>query len=211
MIFTKYDTTRNSLIRRRANRDAIFNVLASEQTNIKDLKDKVQQLGDGITLVQTFATTLQSDVVHKFEDLLTRGVRAVFQEDVKIIIEFSSSANNVNADFMAVLPDGKKINIAVDGGGLRDLVGVLMRLLYLVLEPTMPSKIMLLDESFKALDANRAAIAFKFIADVARELGIQCVWITHAGAARAMSEVDGASVLEISKVDGVSQVKLVKE
>ena len=124
-ILMSYENTRTEVIKRRANRDAVANVLAAEQANIQELKTKAQMLADGVTLMQTFSNSLRSDVVQKFEDLLTKGARHVFQEDYKITIEFSNTANAVYADFMVTLPDGKKVNIINgEGGGLKDFVGV---------------------------------------------------------------------------------------
>ena len=206
-----YENTRTEVIKRRANRDAVANVLAAEQANIQELKTKAQMLADGVTLMQTFSNSLRSDVVQKFEDLLTKGARHVFQEDYKITIEFSNTANAVYADFMVTLPDGKKVNIINgEGGGLKDFVGVLQRMLYLILEPSVPSRILFIDESFKALDADRAPVAFKFVAELGRELGIQIIWITHADAAKAMADAEGTSILGVAKIDGESQAKLIK-
>jgi uncharacterized protein YjgD (DUF1641 family) len=210
MLLKNFEDTKTSLIKRRANRDAVANVLASEQDNITRLKDKVQQLTDGITLMQTFSTTLRSDVVGKFEDLLTKGVREVFKKDYKITIEFTNQANAVYADFYVTLPDGKKINLANgEGGGLRDFVGILQRLLYIILEPTQPSRILFIDEGLKALDVERSPIAFKFIAELTHELGIQVIFITHSQAAKAMSGTEGTSVVEISNDGDQSVVKVI--
>ena len=210
IILKNFEDTKTNLIKRRANRDAVAHVLAVEKENIEELKAKVTQLQDGISLMQNFTNTLRSDVVTKFEDLLTKGARHVFQEDYKVTIEFTNAANSVYADFYVTLPNGRKINILNgEGGGLKDFVAVLQRMLYIILEPSLPSRLIFIDESFKALDGERAQSAFKFISELAHELGIQIVFITHADAARAMSDTEGVSVLHVAKIDGVSQAKLI--
>ena len=67
-----------------------------------------------------------------------------------------------------------------EGGGMKDVIAVLNRILYLVLDPTRPAKILMLDENLKALDSWRAPSTFPIITKMARELGIQVVWITHS-------------------------------
>lgn len=208
-ILKTFEDTKTGLIRRRANRDAVANVLESERENIRELEAKVQQLGDAVTLMQTFSASLRTDIVQKFEDLLTKGVRQVFQKDYKITIEFTDSANSVYADFFVTLPDGKKVNLANEGGGLRDFVGILQRILYIILEPSVPSRILFLDENLKALDSERSPIAFKFISELAIELGIQMVFVTHSHAAKAMIDTEGVSLLEISNDGDQATAKII--
>lgn len=211
LILKNFEDTRMDVIKRRANGDALANVIASERTNIDELQEKVTNLTDGVSLIQTFSTTLRSDVVQKFEDLLTKGVRQVFNKDYQISIEFQNTGNSIYADFYVTLPDGKKINLANgEGGGLRDFVGILQRILYIVLEPTMPSRVLFLDENLKALDAERSPIAFKFISELAIELGIQVVFVTHSQAAKAMADNPGVSILEVGFDGTQSQAKVIK-
>ena len=210
-IVRAFEETSNSLIRRKANRDAIANVFKSEQANIAELKATVQRIGDGITLIQEFSNTLRTDVISKFEDLLTKGVRQVFKKDYKISIEFTNTGNSVYADFYVTLPNGKKTNIANgEGGGLKDFVSILQRILYIILEPNKPSRIIFLDENLKALDAERSPLAFQFISELIRELGIQCVFITHSNAAKAMAGAPGVSLIEVVNDGTEAQVKVVR-
>lgn len=210
-VLKNFETANIELIKRKANRDALANVIAAKQEDITTLQKKAQMLGDGVVLMQTFSNSLQSDVISKFEELLTRGVRQVFQKDYKISIEFQTTGNSVYADFYVTLPDGKKINLANgEGGGLRDFVGILQRILYVVLEPSKPSKLLFLDENLKALDAERSPVAFKFIAELIKELGIQCLFITHSQAAKAMADVEGVNLVEVVNDGNGAQAKVVK-
>ena len=211
LISKTFDEASNNLIRRKANRDAIANVFKSEQANIAELKAKVQRLGDGITLIQSFSNTLRTDVISKFEDLLTKGVRQVFKKDYKISIGFANTGNSVYADFYVTLPSGKKINLANgEGGGLRDFVSILQRILYIILEPNKPSRVIFLDENLKALDSERSPVAFQFIAELIRELGIQCIFITHSNAAKAMAGATGVSLIEVVNDGTEAQAKVVR-
>ncbi len=211
MASLSFEQVNEEMIRRRANRDALAHVIESEQDNSAALRKEVQDLADAIGLMQKFAGSLRSDVVKRFEDLLTRGARHVFEEDYRITLEFSESANNVAAEVYVTLPNGRKVNITNgEGGGLKDFVAVLQRMLYLVLEPSLPSRVLFIDESFKALDAERASRAFAFVAELAHELDIQVMFITHEQGARAMADVAGVSLLHFTKVGGESQAKAIK-
>jgi hypothetical protein len=165
-------------------------------------------LASSIAVVQNFSNNISTGIIDKFEELLTSGVREIFSKDYKIKIEFSTSGNSYHADFFVMLPDGKKINLAVgEGGGLRDFISVLQRILYIILEPSHPERILFLDESLKAMDAERSVAAFKFIAGLCKELDVQVVAITHSSAAKAMAETGAATVLEVSSDGSKSSIR----
>lgn len=209
-ILKSFEDVKVSLIQRKAYRDAVANVIAADGIKLKGIIDEAQNLTDSILLVQKFANTLQSDVVKKFEELLTRGSRHIFGEEYTISIEFTNSGNTLHADFYAVLPNGKKVNVSNgEGGGLKDFMAVLQRMLYLILEPTQPTRILFIDECLKALDVHRSAEAFRFISDLARELDIQVVFVTHTNAAAELAGSDGIKVVEFIKSDGVSHANVI--
>lgn len=184
-------------LRLKGSRDAIINMAEAKVRLISELNEKQRNVSDAILITQKLSEGLQTGVVKRFEDLLTRGVRQIFQKEYTVLIEFSTSGNTLNADFFITLPDGKKVNLAKgEGGGLRDLVAVLQRILYLILEPSRPARILFLDENMKALDVGRAPAAFYFIVKLCKELDIQIIFITHQQAA-IDREMDGMRVVRL--------------
>lgn len=172
--------------------------LTAKRLRLDEATKAVTDLGDGIDVVQKFSEGLKTDVIQRFEDLLTRGMREIFQKNYTISIDFVSKGNGVSADFYVTLPDGKKVNLAKgEGGGLRDLVGVLQRILYLILEPSRPAKILFLDEDLSFLDSGRMPSAFRFLHGLTSELGIQVIWISHAEAVRSMEDSEGISIIRL--------------
>jgi len=194
---TRLRDVREDIVSRMAKRDMLRDLIKETEYERDTLAKRSQHLSDGVVLIQKFSEGIQSIVVKRFEDLLTKGVRQIFAKDYKIGIEFTTSSNTLNADFFATLPDGKIVNLAKgEGGGLRDLVAVLQRMLYLVLEPTRPAKFLFLDENLKYLDKGRAGPAFQFLSEVMEQLRIQTVWITHMAAAGDV-EADGFKMISI--------------
>jgi hypothetical protein len=183
--------------KKRGARDTVLRMADLAEKKVKDMNARQQSISDGIILVQRFAEGIQSGVVQKFEDLLTRGVRQIFQKDYTVSIEFATSGNTLNADFFMTLPDGKKVNLAKgEGGGMRDLVAVLQRILYIILEPSHPAKVIFFDENLKAMDSGRSPAAFTFIKELCVQLQIQVVFITHSQAALEL-EGEGMKVIGI--------------
>jgi len=194
-----FAATAANISERRGRRDALMERMNISDRLAKGKEEEVVRAGSAIALTQRFYESIQSDVVQKFEDLLTNGVRQIFGKNYTVHIEFTSNkSNTIQADFFITLPDGKRVNLAKgEGGGLRDLVAVLQRILYIVLEPTHPAKIIFMDESLKHLDRDRAAVAFPFIIGVLKELDIQAVWISHSDSIKAMDGTLGVSIVRI--------------
>jgi hypothetical protein len=190
----------DNVVRRKADRDATQSLIDGLEKEIADTTAGVNDVVDSIALVQNFSSNLRTDIVNRFEDLLTSGVREIFDKDYKIKIEFTTSGNSYHADFYMVLANGRKVSLAQgEGGGLKDFVSVLQRILYIILEPNKPARILFLDENLKALDSERAVSGFKFIAKLVKELDIQAVFITHSNAARVLLEAGvGVSVVEVT-------------
>lgn len=176
-----------------AKRRVEFNMLterASERAEAADAcRAEMQLLGDCVVVMQNFATQIQTGIIAKFEDLLNRGIREIFKRDYKAQVVFEAKANSFWADIYVTLPNGNRVPINNEGGGMRELASMLSRILYVVLDPTQPAKILFLDESLSQIDEWRYPDGFKFIMDICTQLGIQVIWITH-NAAISSRELD---------------------
>ena len=192
------DEAKSGLIRRKANLQSLKALIEGEENDVGTHTREVEDLANSIAVIQNFSNNIRMDVITKFEDLVTSGVREVFNKDYRVAIEFSNPGNSYHAEFYVYLPDGKKINLmAGEGGGLRDFISVLQRILYIILEPTKPSRVIFLDENLKHLDSVRAVAAFKFISGLAKELDVQIIMITHSAAALGLATAGSATVVEI--------------
>jgi hypothetical protein len=197
-LIKEVEEAKSGLIRRKANLQSLKALIEGEEQDMAGYASEVADLTDSIAVTQNFSNSIRMDIITKFEDLVTSGVREVFNKDYRVAIEFSNPGNSYHAEFYVYLPDGKKINLqAGEGGGLRDFIAVLQRILYIVLEPTKPSRIIFLDENLKHLDSTRAAAAFRFLTGLAKELDVQILMITHSAAAISLASAGMATVVEI--------------
>jgi len=201
-LLSRYESIKNNLIAREAERNILMGQYDSKAAEKQDTSLTMQNIDDGMITVQTFSQSIQTEIVQKFEDLLTRGIREIFGRDLKVSIEFEAKGNSYYADFFVILPDGKKVSMAKgEGGGLSDFVSVLQRILYIILEPSHPEKIIFFDENMKFMDSSRAPEAFHFIRGILEELEIQCIWITHQGAVKSLNSEGSVSIVEIGNGD----------
>ena len=174
---------RKDLAYQRAEKDMLTREISSKEKARDDAQERSILISDSIILSQNFAGSIRSDVVNRFSELITDAVREVWGQDYTISIEFENKGNSVWADFTVKLPGGKDVSLtAGEGGGLRDLVAIMCRILYLVLDPAQPARFVYLDENLKALDVWRSPHAFSVISKVSKELGIQILWNSHSEA-----------------------------
>lgn len=184
-------------------------LLVSQHKQLADdvdvIKRDAQDVGDAILVVQAFAGQIQTGVIDKFENLLNRGIREIFDRDYKIDIEMEAKGNSFVADIYITLPGGNRIPMSTEGGGLKYLASMLSRILYLILDSTQPVKFLFLDETMADLDEWRYPQGFKFIMDVAAELGIQIVWITHSPAVSGQTlDLPGAKIIQFDLENDVT-------
>jgi len=163
-------------------KDMYIRNLKTKQDEYSNIKKKIELLDKSVIILKKFNSTIGKEIIQKFEELITKGIREIFEKDYKFIIDLDFN-NSVapTAEFLIKIPDKDKIiNISKgEGGGIRDFVSVLIRILYLILEPTKPAKILFLDENLKHLDRIRAIKAIKFIKELSEKLNIQIIFITH--------------------------------
>ena len=198
MLIEEIKEAESGLIRRRANLQSLKALIDGEEMDLEEHAREVENLTDSIAVTQNYSNSIRMDVVTKFEELITSGVREVFNKDYRVSIEFSNPGNSYHAEFYVYLPDGKKVNlVAGEGGGLRDFISVLQRILYVILEPAKPSRVIFLDECLKALDSARSVTAFRFLSELTKELDVQVIMITHSAAAVSLAETGAVTVVEL--------------
>jgi DNA repair exonuclease SbcCD ATPase subunit len=178
-------------------RDMYKRTLEQKEKELKEIEEKISALTQSIDILQDFHLNLEIGIIKKFEELVTKGIQEIFGKQYKFIIEFKNENIGTSADFYIKIPESDKIiNLASgEGGGIKDFISVLIRMLYLILEPSKPAKILFLDENLKHLDRERAIKALKFIKELAEKLNIQVVFITHLDVNDY--DVDGINIIKI--------------
>jgi DNA repair exonuclease SbcCD ATPase subunit len=162
-------------------RDMYLRTLNEKEKELNDISDRISTLENSIKVLQDFHLNLEVGIIKKFEELITKGIQEIFGKQYKFIIEFKNENVGTSADFYVKTPENDKIINLIngEGGGIKDFISVLIRMLYLILEPSKPAKILFLDENLKHLDRERAIKALKFIKELAEKLDIQIIFITH--------------------------------
>jgi len=190
-----------TVIARKAELGVLSGLLEKSEKSLGEASSRSQDLSDAVIFVQRFSEGLQSGVVQRFESLITPGVREIWGRDYTVRIDIVAKGT-ISAEFIVVLPNGREVSMKNgEGGGLRDFVAVLQRILYLVLEPSQRAKMVFMDENMKMLDSVRSVTAFDFIIRLLKELDVQAVWITHSEAVKSIEQSAGFKIIDMTRTE----------
>jgi DNA repair exonuclease SbcCD ATPase subunit len=89
------------------------------------------------------------------------------------------------------------------GGGAGDIVSFFLRVALLVISGK--RRLLILDEPFKGVDAERKPIALQVLKELTEDLGIQVICVTHDQKIVAIAD----QVIKVRKDDGKSFVEVV--
>lgn len=127
----------------------------------------------------------QQQAQAQVEGLVTRGLQAVFGEELSFHIEQTMSGARPEVNFLvrSTLADGKVIETDVlssRGGGLASVVGAMLRVVIMILEGNKSP--IAFDETFGMLSAEYEGRLAEFLKLLAEEADIQIILVTHSDA-----------------------------
>lgn len=160
----------------------------AESAKIEKLKTDSERYRKAVILTEKVIEAARSNVVGRFEDVLTLALRTVFDQSYAFKIECSSRWNQPTADFR-VISDG--LDEPVDpldakGGGVVDVISVGLKFALLnILNVDGP---MIQDEPMKHLNAERAPTAGDFLSLISKGNKRQIIMATHQAAFREIAD-----------------------
>lgn len=157
----------------------------------KELKSEIEELGslvedlDRVTaLLNSMGEDRQFETQAKIEELVTRGLRTIFDDTLSFHIIQTVKGRNVVVDFIVrTTLDRMVVDTPVldaRGGGLAATIGFLLRLVVLLLSKgTRSENILVLDETFAHVSEGYLAAVGEFLREVVEKTGIQILMVTH--------------------------------
>jgi DNA repair exonuclease SbcCD ATPase subunit len=144
----------------------------------KDLHDKV-----AITLA-SIGEVQQATAQTTIEELVTRGLRMVFQEDLTFTLMQTQRGKTPEVKFqVSSLINNKPVSTSVmdaRGGGLAAVVGYLLRLVVLMLSKK--PVVLILDETFAHVSAEYEGRLAEFLKELIDKTNSQVILVTHSQA-----------------------------
>lgn len=174
---------------------------------VADLTAQASDLERVSLLLNGLGEAKQQQAQATIEDLVTRGLRTIFDESLSFHIVASSKGKSSVVDFLVrtTLPSGVVDTPVMDarGGGLAATVGFLLRVVVLMLRTQgRGSQLLVLDETFAHVSEDYLPGIAEFLRQVVDHSGVQIILVTHQE-----TLVENAdTVYRFSSVEGKTKV-----
>jgi ABC-type glutathione transport system ATPase component len=190
--------------RRRGQADMLAQTQLVMATKQAALAAKLAIESETARLLQLTSMETWTQAKTLIEELVTRALRAIFTDrDYKFIIR-QEVKRGVSAVDFAVMDNGMELNLTDEvGGGIVDVVSLVLRISFLVLYRPKMRQFLVLDEPTAHVGATYQGNVGKFLKQLTNEMGIQILLTTHsqelsAGADQVFhaTNADGVCIIE---------------
>ena len=198
------DTKRLDLAARESRKHAVEEQIAQYTQQIDQSKAVLETLDKAVGLIGQYADAREKDVQAKIETLVTNGLRAVFNEDLRFIVQQKAVGKRTEIKFkIESFYDNVSVEtdiLSARGGGVAAVTGFLLRVIMILL--TNSRRIIFLDETFSQVSTHYQENVAQLLEDLATDYGFQFILVTH----RSPEIVERSSnVYETSMKNGKTQ------
>lgn len=206
-ISQQLDTKRLDLAARESRKHAVEEQIAQYTQQIDQSKAVLETLDKAVGLIGQYADAREKDVQAKIETLVTNGLRAVFNEDLRFIVQQKAVGKRTEIKFkIESFYDNVSVEtdiLSARGGGVAAVTGFLLRVIMILL--TNSRRIIFLDETFSQVSTHYQENVAQLLEDLATDYGFQFILVTH----RSPEIVERSShVYETSMKNGKTQYSL---
>jgi DNA repair exonuclease SbcCD ATPase subunit len=157
--------------------------LVSIQAQTNELTQLYNSLQEEVKLLQATAQVAQSSVKSLIENLVTRGLQAIFHDRTyRFTITLGEERRAAVAEFNLeefIGGEWRVRDFRSVGGGVSDVVSVLLRITAVVLRRPSQYRLLWLDEPFKHVWTGYQSGISLFLSKIAKELDLQIILTTH--------------------------------
>lgn len=162
-----------------AQRAAAYMALQVARNAVNGAESAWQAADEAQQIVQAVAETIQEEAHDRIAGVVSRCLAAVFDEPYEFKIQFERIRGRTEARLLFVR-DGQAINpIDSSGGGVVDVAAFALRISCLMLARPACRRIVILDEPFKFVSADRRGRVRAMLEGLCQDLTIQFVMVTH--------------------------------
>lgn len=207
---TEYQTKNSLVQQRKGSRDTIVNLVQKLESEVTQLNADVISYEKAVWVLQQYADIQQQLVTSKVEEIVTLGLRRVFQDPTLTFrlhySETKSGTKKKNPEItMSVSHMHNGESVVGDirnsfGGGLSVVISVLLRVVITSLFSGRVRPILFLDEPLKDLSpsydsANKIADGYRdrmaeFLRELTDETDMQIIMVSHESSYRDIADVD---------------------
>lgn len=160
-----------------------------------------------VAVLGTIADERDLTARHTIEALVSRGLQAIFGEDLQFRLLSETKRDQAHVEFVVVsMVDGKEVETSVldaRGGGLAAVVGLLLRVVIMLLGRTDKQGLLVLDETLAMLSQEYLPAAAEFLRELVDQTGIQVLMVTHQEELAETAD----KMYKFDLVDGVTKIR----
>lgn len=180
----------------------------SLESKINELKIQIVVHDKAIQLLTSIGEERQETAQRQIETLVTRGLQTIFGNTYSfhLVQSVKNKRPEVELIIRSTLSRGRIIDTPImgaRGGGVTEVVGVLLRIVILLLDKKDKDIPLILDEPLSHLSVDHLAPMAEFLRELVNYTGIQIIMVTH----QREFGVYADKVYEFTLADGVTKAK----
>ncbi len=175
-----FDRLMQTLQRQKGQVELLQSSVSRAEAVLQNLEGVLSLERETLRLMQLSSAATWDTTKQLVESLVTRALQAVFYDrDYKFIVK-QEVKRGASAVSFAVLDEGMELDLIDElGGGIADVVALVLRIAFLVLHKPKIRPALFLDEPLKHLWSGYQPNAAKFLKQVCQELELQLLVVTH--------------------------------
>jgi DNA repair ATPase RecN len=193
---------RESINKKRAERDVIGSQLRRTQNTIAEKKERLRVAVQTRELLQEVVRSTQHQISVSIGTLVTQALRSVFPDPYGFEVAFVSKRNKTECELNFTRGEHLYEPLETSGGGVVDIASFALRATFLVLKGDQRMSL-ILDEPFRFVSVDLQPYCSDMLKQISSELGIQIIMISH------LPEIIGSAdrVLSVEQENGLSRIR----
>ena len=199
-----YRRIASDLDRRKGQRDLIIASLARSESSLVVLDSKLSMERECARLFQLTTEASWAMARQLVEELVTRALQSVFFDRSYKFVVNQDIKRGASAVTFAVVENGQEMDLVDDlGGGIADVVALVLRVAFVNLYRPAVRQLLILDEPTRMLASVYQPYMARFLKQVCKELGLTVFLVSHSE--ELVREAD--QVFKAANIDGVCVVE----
>jgi DNA repair exonuclease SbcCD ATPase subunit len=149
-----------------------------EKQELEEANSQIEATKKAQEALQEIARQIQHKAHKQVAKVVSRCLSATFDRKCELRVVFERRRGKTDARFI-FLENGKRVEPKSTSGGLREVAGLALRVVRLVLSQPQLTRLLVLDEPFLALSQENKARMAVLLKSLSEELDLQIILVTH--------------------------------
>lgn len=175
----RFEAVKRQVFSRRGQATILKQSLNTAQASVQSLTERLDVEQSVLQLLQAVNATTWNRTKSVVESIVTRGIQSIFVDrSYRFIVENEVKRNVPTTQFL--IQDGDlKLDLLDTGGGISDVVSILLRLAFVFLVRPKVRQFVVFDEPTKHVAIKYQARLGEFLKEICNELDMALVVVTH--------------------------------